>query len=104
MAQTDRPDLGELLRVKTGITNVYFNPPESIRMKYPCIVYERDDIEPKYADNITYGLFYRYQLTVIDRDPDSAYVEKVAFLPQCRFVRHFVSDNLSHDIFTIYFK
>ena len=99
-----RKDLHNRLVEILGSKNVYFNPPESIRMNYPCIVYERDDIEPKYADNITYGLFYRYQLTVIDRDPDSEYVEKVALLPQCRFVRHFVSDNLSHDIFTIYFK
>lgn len=104
MAQAHRPDLGALLREKTGIPHVYFNPPESVRMQYPCIVYERDDIEPKYADNGVYGLFYRYQLTVIDEDPDSEYVEKVALLPQCRFVRHFIIDNLCHDIFTIYFK
>lgn len=104
MAQADRPDLGVFLREKTGIPKTYFNPPESIRMEYPCIVYERDDIEPKYADNLVYGLHYRYQITVIDRDVDSEYVEKVALLPQCRFVRHFIVDNLSHDIFTIYYK
>lgn len=104
MAQSDRPDLGELLREKTGIPNVYFNPPESIKMHYPCIVYNRDDIEPLYADNSTYGLNYRYELTVIDQDPDSVYVERVALLPQCRFSRHFVSDNLNHDIFLIYYK
>ena len=104
MAQKDRPDLGEFIREKTGIRWTYFNPPSSVHMKYPCIVYERDDIEPVYADNSVYGLHYRYQLTVIDLDPDNEYVEKVALLPQCRFNRHFVSDNLSHDVFTIYYK
>lgn len=104
MAQSDRVNLGTYLKTQTGIPNTYFNPPESKKLSYPCIVYERDDIDPLYADNIPYGLFFRYQLTLIDTDPDSEYVEKIAKLPQCRYSRHFNSDNLSHDVFTIYYK
>lgn len=104
MAQKHRPELGEYLREKTGIRNTYFNPPSSIHMTYPCIVYTRDEIEPMYADNNVYGLNYRYELTLIDQNPDNEYVEKLALLPQCRFSRHFLSDNLSHDVFVIYYK
>ena len=39
--------LEELLKSK----NVYFQPPESVKMKYPAIVYALDDIENVHADN-----------------------------------------------------
>lgn len=104
MAQIDRPDLGVFLRQKLGIAHTYFNPDTSIKLKYPCIIYKRDEIEPKYADNDIYGLNYRYQLILVDRDPDSPFVEKLAYLPSCRFVKHYIADNLSHDVFRIYYK
>lgn len=104
MAQSDRPALGEYLRTETGIPHTYFNPDANVRLYYPCIIYSRDDIDPKYADNSTYGINYRYQLILIDRDPDSPFVEKIAYLPTARFRRHYSADNLSHDVFTIYFK
>lgn len=104
MAQSDRPALGEYLRTETGIPHTYFNPDANVNLKYPCIIYSRDGIEKRHADNGTYILTHRYQLMLIDRDPDSVYVEKIELLPMCRFSRHYVSDNLSHDIFTIYFK
>ena len=104
MAQSNRPELGELIRQETGIRNTYFNPPSSIHMEYPCVVYSRDNIDATFADNDIYKLDYRYQLILIDRDPDSPFVEKMAQLPRCRFIRHYNADNLSHDVFRIYYK
>ena len=104
MAQSDRVTLGAYLREMTGIGHTYFNPDSTTRMSYPCIVYSRDDISPVYADNDVYGLNYRYQLILIDGDPDSPYVEKLALLPTWRYVRHYISDNLSHDVFRIFYK
>lgn len=104
MAQIDRPELGVFLRSKLGIAHTYFNPDASVRLSYPCIIYSRDNIDVRYADNLPYNLNYRYQLILIDRDPDSPFVEKMALLPGCRFERHYVADNLSHDVFRIYYK
>lgn len=104
MAQSDRPKLGAYLREKTGIGHTYFNPGPTTKFVYPCVVYSRDEVSPKYADDSVYGIDYRYQLILIDRDPDSPFVEKLALLPMCRFVRHYLSDNLSHDVFRIYYK
>ena len=104
MAQSNRPELGEFIRTETGIKHTYFNPPSSIHLEYPCVVYSRDNIDATYADNDIYKLDYRYQLILIDRDPDSEYVEKLANLPRCRFQRHYNADNLSPDVFRIYFK
>jgi hypothetical protein len=87
-----------------GSRNVYFQPPENIRMVYPCIIYSRDYIENVHADNIPYLQNRNYQVIVVDPDPDSEIVERVSQFPRSRFDRHYVADNLNHDVFTIYYK
>ena len=83
--------------------HVYFQPPSNVQMKYPCIVYQRDDVDIEYANNNPYRHCKRYQVTVIDLDPDSVIPDKVAALPSARFSTHFVADNLYHDVLTLYF-
>lgn len=97
-----RIDLHEELCDILGSRNVYFQPPESVKLKYPCIIYERDNMEIIHADDTSYHLFKRYNVTVIDKDPDSEIPDKVALLPHCRFDRHYKGDNLNHDSFSIY--
>lgn len=82
---------------------VYFQPPENVTMVYPAIVYNRDYQNVGYADNTPYSRTLRYQVTVIDRDPDSLIPGKVASLPLTRYVRHFATDNLNHDVYDVYF-
>lgn len=98
-----RLELQTLLEGLLESRNVYFQPPSSVRMNYPAIVYSRDDIWNNHADNLAYMQTTAYQVTVIDRDPDSEIVEKVAKLPLCSFDRHFVSENLNHDVFILYY-
>lgn len=97
----NRLDFHEVLCEVLGTRNVYYQPPESVKMKYPAIVYSRNDIENIFANNGVYKQSYFYQVTVIDYDPDSEIVHKVSQLPMCIFDRHFTSDNLNHDVFTI---
>lgn len=99
----NRLKLQTLLEELLGSRNVYFQPPSSVRMKYPAIVYSRDDIRNDHANNQTYMQSTAYQVTVIDSDPDSEIVKKVANLPMCAFDRHYVADNLNHDTFTLYY-
>jgi len=82
---------------------VYFQPPPNVAMRYPAIVYNRDFQYAAYADNDLYSRKTRYQVTVIDRDPDSLIPDKVAALPLTRYVRHFTTENLNHDIYDVYF-
>lgn len=98
-----RLELQALLEALLGSSNVYFQPPASVQMAYPCIIYKRDDRAVSFADNRPYKSMKRYQLTVVDRDPDSEIPDKVADLPFCSFERFFTADNLNHDVFTIYF-
>ena len=98
-----RTDLQVVLEQLLGSSNVYFQPPSNIQLIYPCIIYERSYWNTTFADNKPYSLNKRYSLTVIDRDPDSTIVDKVINLPMCSFDRHYVSDNLKHDVFNLYF-
>lgn len=82
---------------------VYFQPPNGTKMKYPAIVYKRDYRVTEFANNQAYLSTKRYQVTIIDSDPDSGIVEKVAALPMCTFSRFFAVDNLNHDIYDLYF-
>lgn len=45
----------------------------------------------------------RYELTVIDKNPDSDILDRVASLPMCAFERHYTADNLNHDVYNIYY-
>lgn len=96
-----RLDLHEIL---TGITqHVYFQPPTNIQMQYPCIVYERFGTSADHADNAPYRLTKRYQVTVIDRNPDSDLPDEVERLSTSQFDRWFASDNLNHYVFNVFF-
>lgn len=98
-----REELHEILCEALGSRNVYFQPPESIKMKYPAIVYSRDDIDNSFANDSVYMQSFAYSVTVIDSDPDSEIAAKVSRLPRCQYDRHYKADNLNHDMFTIYY-
>lgn len=93
-------ELEELL----GTRNVYFQPPESKSLKYDCIVYNRSNIDGRNANNYKYTLTDRYDVTIIYRNPDSELPHKMLerFM-YCSHSRHFVVDNLYHDVFTLYY-
>lgn len=99
-----RIDLQKVLEGILGSRNVYFQPPASVRMSYPAIVYSRSDIENRFANNNVYKQFIAYEVTVIDKNPDSEIVAKISQLPYCSFNRHYEADNLNHDVFTLYYK
>lgn len=86
-----------------GVKKVYFQPPENLQIEYPCIVYNRSRSRIFNADNIKYIGKQSYQLTVMDRDPDSHIREEVSRLPYTDHNQSFVKDSLNHDVFTIYF-
>lgn len=98
-----RLELQTLLTSILGSGNVYFQPPPSVKMKYPCIIYKRDDAITNFADNKPYANKKRYQVTVIDQNPDSEIPDKIAKLPFCIFDRFYTADNLNHDVYNIFF-
>lgn len=82
--------------------NVYFQPPEDLRLRYPAIVYSYEQINNKYANNGVYVQFDGYKVTLIDEDPDSKYAAKLSKLPTSRPGQPYKADNLNHFPFTIH--
>lgn len=96
-----RDNLDDILRAICE--NTYFQPPESVKMVYPAIKYERSKIDNKFAGDLPYIQTNGYKVTVMYFDPDSEIPEKVSKLPSCTLETHFTKDGLNHDIFTLYY-
>lgn len=94
----------ELHAILTEICkNVYFQPPESVKLKYPCIVYNKTNEDHLYADNIKYRGTNVYDLTIITKDPDSKIPGCVGELEYCTYSTHYTAENLNHTVYRIYF-
>lgn len=98
-----RVSLHEKLEELLGSEAVYYQPPASVKLSYPAIIYTRNRIQNRHANNEVYGQNISYTVTVIDRNPDSEIVQKVSLLPMCVHDRHYVAENLNHDVFTLYY-
>lgn len=84
-------------------SRVYFQPPESVRMEYPCIRYSKSIPDLKRANDKIYNDTACYEVIVIDDDPDSEIPRRIleAF-PMCSPGRSYTADNLYHTTFTLY--
>lgn len=99
-----RDNFHQLLVDVLGSRNVYFQPPESIRMNYPCIKYDKDNNWTLHADDSKFIGKSRYTVTLIDYDPDSdEFNSKLNEIPYSSLDRTYTADNLNHFVYTIYF-
>ena len=98
----NRLDLQKILVAKLGSKNVYFQPPESVKLNYPCIVYEETRGSSIRANDLLYLYRKSYSGVIIDKDPDSLIPDRVRVLPLCDFGKPYKADNLNHWPFTIY--
>ena len=87
-----------------GSRNVYFQPPKSTQMKYPCIVYSKDSIDKHNANNKAYLKTNVYDGVVIDRDPDSTILDSIVDgFSKCSVNGCYTADNLYHFPFKLYY-
>lgn len=96
-------DLQYKLESLLGLKHVYFQPPENLKMEYPAIKYSLSKIKTNYANDAKYSNFNCYEVIVIDRLPGNKVIQEILKLPYTTFDRHYVSDNLNHDVITLYF-
>lgn len=98
-----RLELQTKLEEILGSRHVYYQPPESVKMEYPAIVYSKSNINIRFANDAGYLKRTRYTIIVIDRRPDNPVIDKLLDLPYCTYDRHYISDNLNHDSLTLYY-
>lgn len=99
-----KPELREALCAILGTENVYFQPPASVLMRYPCIRYSLDAPDLKRANNRIYKNTKKYEVVVIDYEPDSPIPD--AILERFQYVsidRRYTADNLNHTVLTLYY-
>lgn len=98
-----RLELQSKLEELLGSENVYYNPPESVKMSYPAIRYVKKDINVKRASNTIHTKKLCYEIIVISSKPDDPVIEQLLELPYCAYDRHYKSNNLNHDVLTLYY-
>lgn len=98
-----RLELQSKLEELLGSGNVYYQPPASVKMSYPAIKYSKTRLQSDFADDRSYQLRTCYEIIVIDKKPDNPVIEQLLTLPYCSYDRHYASDNLNHDVLTLYY-
>ena len=99
-----RAELQTELETFLGSRNVYFQPPESIKIKYPCIMYNYANPDIDYANNYIYFHMKCYEVTIVDEDPDSELPDKLLYAFQyIKPGRVYPADHLWHFTFKLYY-
>lgn len=95
-----RSKLSDILH--TICANVYYQPPTGYKIKYPCIIYDLNHTNVRYADNAPYALYDEYSLKYITRDPDDSTRNEFLKLELCSPERFYIAENLYHYPFRLY--
>lgn len=86
-----------------GSDRVYYQPPESITLKYPCILYTPDPFYSRKADNTSYITYNRYHVQHIYKQINgSLYSDIMSTFKHVSHDQRHIVDSLYHDEYTIY--
>lgn len=84
--------------------HVYFQPPEGMKLEYPCIIYKKAVPSITRADNRVYTLTPRYEVTIVDKNPESTIPYSILNAIESSSIdRYFVTNNLNHTIMTVFY-
>ena len=102
LAEKRRVELNSLF--KKIVPNVYFQPPENIKMKYPCIRYEFSNLDILHADNekwLSTGV--KYKVILITASPNPKAFNDIMSFKYCSFDRAIFSNGLYNYHFNLYY-
>ena len=99
-----RIELGNKLKTILGNNNTYFQPPENLKMKYPCARYNVEGYNQRHADDEIYKADRRYMVMFITSTPENDYYDAMMdTFKYCRFDRQYIADGLYHYVYTLYY-
>lgn len=99
-----RLELQNKFEVLIGSKEVHYQPGPSVELSYPCIVYNRSNSNTAWANGYIYRKKSRYQVVVIDQDPDSQIPDILLDNFQyIRMERSYSADYLNHWVFDLYY-
>jgi hypothetical protein len=95
--------LHTLLLAEFPDLTIYYMPSGNLELTRPCIVYEPKAAEPSFANNETYVVGTRFQVTFLSDLP--GYANKRAIFNIGGIVitgnRSYVSSDIVHDVYTL---
>lgn len=102
MAMDRRIEFDNLLKTILGSDNVYFQPPESKKLDYPCIIYNFAQDDVKYADDEIYSLKHKYSIRYIalPKDFDGHMKDRITKILKVPCTQTYASNGLYHCVFT----
>lgn len=99
-----RQCLHSLLKNLPYVKQVWFQPPDDIKLVYPCIIYNWERVKDISADNMHYSSRRGYKVTIIDQTPDSVIPDIFhRNFKTASFDRSYVADGLNHWVYTLFF-
>lgn len=99
-----RLELQSKLESVIGNSNVYFQPPASIKLSYPCVIYSIGSGDAKYATNKVYRYTHSYEVIFICKKPTLSIIEQMMNeFEMCKLTRSYSADNLNHYAFSLYY-
>lgn len=83
---------------------VHFQPSESVKLKFPCLIFKFDGYKDFFANDGRHMLREKYSVTHVYQNPEADLQEEIlsSFL-FASFDRPYIADNLYHDVYTIYY-
>jgi len=99
--EIDRLKLHEyLINTFPGFT-LYYNPHSKLKLTYPSILYELQDLPAKHASNTAYSVGSVFKVTMMyvgqpPIDPKTMYT-----MPGTSFSTSFTKDDITHVIFSV---
>lgn len=83
--------------------NVYYQPPMTKKMKYPCIRYTFEGFATIHADDGRYMLKEHYQIMDMYLNPDAHLRREIlSSFDYVKFDRTYTADDLHHDVYDVY--
>lgn len=104
--ETQRLLIHDILSEIPNVKKVYYQPPSSKKLEYPCIIYTLNSFRTKYSSNGRYLTFPEYTVTLIDKNPTSEIQKSLMDLSgdiYIKFDRVFTADNMYHWTYSLTF-
>lgn len=99
-----RLELHEKLCTLLGTRDVFFQPPENIKIPNRAIIYQLTDAVQRKANNKLYNKVDRYQVLFITPNPDDRLWETILEeFEIANFERHYKYENLNYYSISIYY-
>lgn len=98
-----RNEISEKLHTLPVNDEIHFQPPEDVKLVYPCIIYSFDGFRTFHGNDGKYLLREEYTVTHIYQDPiEELHSTILSLFNYVSYDRGYIADNLYHDVYSVF--